>query len=563
MKYLWLIFVSSITMAALPPTTSKLSTDSTNVTTFNYLFPYFSGTHSGTSVSLGTLSPAGGGTGASSYTAPIGNISPILYWNGTSFATDSNPLHLGYDVVADTVYTSAINISGTTTQTAKFTNTGAQSSTGGAGMIGLADPGAAITSGSRLGFYTLGGSTDSSHTTNNSTAITSFSTENWSSSAAGAGLRFEVTANTTTTRTAAMTISNAGYVGIGSIDPTSYVFDIPSRTAVTSGAAPGIRLTAANALSAGNGGPISITAGNATSTTNAQGGSITLTGGNGTFTSGGGGNAGLGGSITLTGGTGGNNKAGGGVNFIGGAGTGSGNGGTINFTAGSSGTSGTSGSINMSNPNSTEGNGSGISFTAGNAGSLGSTDHNGGGITFQGGTSINNGIGGNVSITAGFSGGTGIGGTLTLSGGGNTAGLASGGPVVIQAGYNTSSYAPISLNASGGFVGIGTTSPTSTLTNAGTYGASTGSQTFSGGVAGVEYIYADATSGAINASLPICDTTIPGRVIHIKKIDSSANAVNITRQSTDLIDGLTVLPITVQWRSYTVVCATPGKWYVY
>jgi hypothetical protein len=55
--------------AGLPPTTSKLSSDSSGVTTFNYQFPNFTGTHTGVSVSLGVNDVAGGGTGLSSATA--------------------------------------------------------------------------------------------------------------------------------------------------------------------------------------------------------------------------------------------------------------------------------------------------------------------------------------------------------------------------------------------------------------------------------------------------------------------------------------------------------------
>ena len=47
----------------LPPTSSKISTDSNEVTTFKFDFPNFTGTHTGTDLSLGINSVAGGGTG--------------------------------------------------------------------------------------------------------------------------------------------------------------------------------------------------------------------------------------------------------------------------------------------------------------------------------------------------------------------------------------------------------------------------------------------------------------------------------------------------------------------
>jgi hypothetical protein len=53
----------------LPPTTSKDSSDSTPVTTFNFKFPNFTGTHTGVTFALGTNSVPGGGTGDTSFTA--------------------------------------------------------------------------------------------------------------------------------------------------------------------------------------------------------------------------------------------------------------------------------------------------------------------------------------------------------------------------------------------------------------------------------------------------------------------------------------------------------------
>lgn len=66
MKILLLILLFIISAnAGLPPTTSKISGDTTNKTTFNYQFPNFTGTHTGTTVSLGVNGIAGGGTGSS------------------------------------------------------------------------------------------------------------------------------------------------------------------------------------------------------------------------------------------------------------------------------------------------------------------------------------------------------------------------------------------------------------------------------------------------------------------------------------------------------------------
>jgi hypothetical protein len=63
------LLISAQAFAGLPPTTSKVSGDSSNKTTFNYQFPNFTGTHTGTTISLGVNSVSGGGTGASTLSA--------------------------------------------------------------------------------------------------------------------------------------------------------------------------------------------------------------------------------------------------------------------------------------------------------------------------------------------------------------------------------------------------------------------------------------------------------------------------------------------------------------
>jgi hypothetical protein len=75
----------------LPPTSSKISTDANNVTTFNYQFPNFTGTHTGVTLALGINSVAGGGTGLSAITA-----NNLLIGNGTSALTLLPPNTAGY-----------------------------------------------------------------------------------------------------------------------------------------------------------------------------------------------------------------------------------------------------------------------------------------------------------------------------------------------------------------------------------------------------------------------------------------------------------------------------------
>lgn len=56
------LLLSSLALGGLPPTTSRNSTDTNNVTTFNFQFPNFTGTHTGTTFSLGVNGISGGGT---------------------------------------------------------------------------------------------------------------------------------------------------------------------------------------------------------------------------------------------------------------------------------------------------------------------------------------------------------------------------------------------------------------------------------------------------------------------------------------------------------------------
>ncbi len=77
--------------AGLPPTTSKATGDSTDVVTFNYEFPQFAITHTGTRATLGVLGIAGGGTGQTTAALAINALLPtqtsnsgkVLTTNGT------------------------------------------------------------------------------------------------------------------------------------------------------------------------------------------------------------------------------------------------------------------------------------------------------------------------------------------------------------------------------------------------------------------------------------------------------------------------------------------------
>lgn len=99
-----------------------------------------------------------------------------------------------------------LSASAGTTILGTWTNTAASSSTAGSGMIGYSDDSAALSSGDRLAYFLGGGSKDAAHTLANAAGMTLFTTENWSATATGSQIRFEVIANTTTARVVALTI---------------------------------------------------------------------------------------------------------------------------------------------------------------------------------------------------------------------------------------------------------------------------------------------------------------------------------------------------------------------
>lgn len=84
-KLLFLLLIAGTCLAGLPPTTTKDSTDSNPVTTFNFEFPNFTGTHTGTAFSLGVNGIAGGGTNEGSQTS-----NGVCYYDGTGLTTGSS-----------------------------------------------------------------------------------------------------------------------------------------------------------------------------------------------------------------------------------------------------------------------------------------------------------------------------------------------------------------------------------------------------------------------------------------------------------------------------------------
>lgn len=68
----------------------------------------------------------------------------------------------------------------------------------------------------------------------------------------------------------------------------------------------------------------------------------------------------------------------------------------------------------------------------------------------------------------------------------------------------------------------------------------------------VDVVLVDATGGAVVVSLPTAAAG-SGHVFTVKKTDLSANAVTVTANGVETIDGSTTQPLSSQWQSVTVV----------
>lgn len=70
----------------------------------------------------------------------------------------------------------------------------------------------------------------------------------------------------------------------------------------------------------------------------------------------------------------------------------------------------------------------------------------------------------------------------------------------------------------------------------------------------------DATGGAVAITLPAASNTDKNFIV--KKIDSSSNAVTITRAGSDTIDGATTNVLSVQYQATSIVADGSTSWYV-
>jgi hypothetical protein len=116
------LLLSQVAFAGLPPTSTRVSGDTSDITTFVFRFPNFTGTHTGTIMSLGVNSIAGGGTGQTTALGARLALLPSL----TGHAGEVLTVNPGE---TDLVYTPAG--SGTVTSVDVIDSTGVLSPTGG------------------------------------------------------------------------------------------------------------------------------------------------------------------------------------------------------------------------------------------------------------------------------------------------------------------------------------------------------------------------------------------------------------------------------------------------
>jgi hypothetical protein len=76
------------------------------------------------------------------------------------------------------------------------------------------------------------------------------------------------------------------------------------------------------------------------------------------------------------------------------------------------------------------------------------------------------------------------------------------------------------------------------------------------------YVLCDATSAAFTVTLPAANTVAAGTRMYLQKKDSSANAVTVSRASTDTINGATTFSLAAQYNTVTLVSDGVGIWYI-
>jgi hypothetical protein len=112
----------------------------------------------------------------------------------------------------------------------------------------------------------------------------------------------------------------------------------------------------------------------------------------------------------------------------------------------------------------------------------------------------------------------------------------------------------------GGSVGIGVSSPNSTLHVDGSFSTSFRSVSANAvAMADDAVIAVDASGGDVTITLPTA-IGVKGRTYYVKKIDSSMNVVFVQATGGQTIDGLTTQNLSIQWESMQIVSDGATGW---
>lgn len=593
---IFILCLSLTVWANYPPTTTKLQGESTPTTTFNFGFPYFTGTRSGTTTNLGTLSVAGGGTGATGFTA-----GSVLFSDGTNitqnnsaFFWDNTNARLGINTTTPS-YALDITDNSTAAFGASITRTGTQSNALAGQNITVnqttTTSGAYSTKGLSitLNKKVSASQTDTSTnfglnqsyvrngigTADNGTLTSLFG--NWMEYG---HVNVDATATPTTTNMYGIYVQPRYQRGT-----ITNMYDFFINNASTGGTVVnrwGIyQQDNANNYLAGNLGvatnaptyELSLGGGSARTlgvvrnpNSNSAGQQLTVVAGGSTL--------------------GGTNLAGGKLNLCSGVSTGTGDS-SIELqtaTAGSTGSSTNSTTTKMY----ILGNGNvGIGNLASNPLSLlqlsaptnptlrfsanASTTN----LTTQYDDGLNAFIitkrvpTGNVNIYNEFNVVDGVSSAnLYLFRNTNSSGsknitlfLGNGtGTVDSNIGVGSNTY----FNVASGNVGIATNSPQSNLHVNGSFQGKVTALTTTASLGTTDfYVTMSAASAGFTVTIPACTTSIIGRVYNLKKIDTTFNAITLTRSSTDVIDGATTVLMTTPYESKQLVCTSAGNWSIF
>lgn len=118
------------------------------------------------------------------------------------------------------------------------------------------------------------------------------------------------------------------------------------------------------------------------------------------------------------------------------------------------------------------------------------------------------------------------------------------------------------LSASGS-LGIGTSTPNSTLTVNGSYQGALSASVTANTSLDINYqdVTVDASAGPVTITYPICGAPLVGRRYTVKKIDSSTNVVTLSRSaSPNTFDGAVSDTLPVQYQSKTYECNSASLW---